>query len=136
MTMCDFNSIEVVFENLLLNAKQAIKGSGIINIRLAEEGNFAKIEVEDSGEGIPNHVLPKIFDPLFTTKQEGTGLGLSSCRNIVEQHGGTIEVKTEIGKGTTFTVKLPITKFETHLVTSSEIEDHMPKLTSRNNISE
>lgn len=133
MTMCDFNSMEVVFENLLLNAKQAIKGPGIINVRLIEEGNFVKIEIEDTGKGIPDDVLPKIFDPLFTTKQEGTGLGLPSCKNIVEQHGGTIEVRTGVGKGTTFTVKLPITKFEIHPVTSNQIEDQVPKLTRRNN---
>jgi two-component system sensor histidine kinase HydH len=130
--MCDFNAIEVVFENLLLNAKQAVKGPGVINVRLIEEDNFVKIEVEDTGKGIPDDVLPKIFDPLFTTKQEGTGLGLPSCRNIVEQHGGTIEVKTQVDKGTTFTVKLPITKFETQPLTSNQIEDQVPKVRKSN----
>ena len=136
MAMCDFNAIEVVFENLLLNAKQSIKGPGVINVRLIEEDNFVKIEIEDTGKGIPDDVLPKIFDPLFTTKQEGTGLGLPSCKNIVEQHGGIIEVKTEVGKGTTFTVKLPITKFETHPVTSDQIETKVPKVTRGNKISQ
>ena len=134
MVMCDFNAMEVVFENLFLNSKQAIKGPGVINVRLIEEDNFAKIEVEDTGKGIPDDVIPKIFDPLFTTKQEGTGLGLPSCKNIVEQHGGTIEVKTEFGKGTTFTIKLPITKFETQPLSSNQIETQVPKVTRGNQI--
>ena len=62
--------------------------------------------------------------------KKGTGLGLPSCKNIVEQHGGIIEVKTEVGKGTTFTVKLPITKFETRPVTSNQIETKVSKVTS------
>lgn len=132
VTMVDINAIEVVFENLLVNAKQAIKEKGSINIEITRENNFVKISVEDTGQGIPDEVLPKIFDPLFTTKQEGTGLGLPSCKNIVEQHGGTIEVKTQIGKGTTFTVKLPITKFETQSLPPNQIDENSPEFTIRN----
>lgn len=110
MIDCDSEKLEVVFENILVNARQAMKDSGIITTRINEEGKFVRIEIEDSGSGIPSDVLPKIFEPLFTTKQEGTGLGLPSCKNIIEQHNGTIEVKTEIGKGTTFIIKLPIRK--------------------------
>ena len=82
--------------------------SGTIDIRTSQDGSFVKIEFKDSGSGIPEDVLPKIFEPLFTTKQEGTGLGLPSCKSIIEQHNGNISVKTELGKGTTFIVTLPI----------------------------
>jgi len=105
---CDQAKLEIVFDNILVNAKQAIEGSGTINIRVNKEPDWIKIEIQDSGYGIPDDILPKIFEPLFTTKQEGTGLGLPSCKNIIEQHGGTISVKTELGKGTTFIVTLPI----------------------------
>ena len=105
---CDSDQLEVVFENLFQNARQAMKDVGTLNIRIMEDHDLVKIEVEDSGPGIPDEILPKIFDPLFTTKQEGTGLGLPSCKNIIEQHKGTINVKTKVGKGTTFIVELPI----------------------------
>lgn len=105
---CDSEKLEIVFDNILVNAKQAIGNSGTIDIRTSQDGNLAKIEFHDSGSGIPEDVLPKIFEPLFTTKQEGTGLGLPSCKSIVELHNGNISVKTELGKGTTFTITLPI----------------------------
>ncbi len=109
---CDSEKLEVVFENILVNAKHAMKDSGIITTRINEDGDWIRIEIEDSGSGIPKDILPKIFEPLFTTKQEGTGLGLSSCKNIIEQHKGTIEVRTDVGKGTTFIIKLPVKKLQ------------------------
>lgn len=114
---CDSEKIEIVFDNLLVNAKQAMGDSGTINIRTSRDENMAKIEFSDSGPGIPEEVLPKIFEPLFTTKQEGTGLGLPSCKSIVELHGGNISVKTELGKGTTFTITLPIMTLQKPITT-------------------
>ncbi|MGB9124082.1 MAG: PAS domain S-box protein [Nitrosotalea sp.] len=111
---CDYEKLEIVLTNLILNAIQAMKDSGKIFIRLHEvkEGlnNFAVIEVEDTGPGIPDDVLPKVFDPLFTTKERGTGLGLVSCKSIIENHGGTISIKTHVGHGTTFIMRIPIQK--------------------------
>lgn len=104
---CDAEKMEIVLANLITNAIQAMQNNGEINIRITEEKEQFIIEVEDSGPGIPPDTLPKIFDPLFTTRQIGTGLGLVSCKSIVEKHGGTIEVKTELGKGTTFVMTLP-----------------------------
>ncbi|WP_101477005.1 sensor histidine kinase [Candidatus Nitrosotalea bavarica] len=89
---CDENKIEVVLVNLITNAIHAIKENGKIVIRVMEEENSQVIEVEDNGEGIPRTILSRIFDPLFTTKSSGTGLGLSSCKNIIENHKGTITV--------------------------------------------
>lgn len=101
---CDSRKLEAVFSNLLINSVQAMGGSGEITIRLYDMGSSLRLEFEDSGSGIPDEVLPKIFEPLFTTKQTGTGLGLSICKSIVEQHGGTITVRS---KPTTFVINLP-----------------------------
>ena len=89
----DEQKMEVVFTNILKNAIQAIGNKdGTINISISHKSRFAVIEFADSGPGISEKDLPRVFDPLFTTKQEGTGLGLSSCKNIIEQHGGKIEI--------------------------------------------
>jgi two-component system sensor histidine kinase HydH len=96
--------MEVVLENLIMNAVQAIGREGTVDIRISEDVHSAIIEVQDSGSGIDENTLPRIFEPLFTTKQQGTGLGLATCKSIVEQHGGTINVRT---KPTVFTIKIP-----------------------------
>jgi signal transduction histidine kinase len=102
---CDAIKMEVLFGNLILNSIQAIGNDpGQIFVRYKEEPDRIIFEVADSGKGIPPENLNKIFNPLFTTKQEGTGLGLTSCKTIVEQHGGKIEVKNN---PTTFTFTLP-----------------------------
>ncbi|WP_299290090.1 sensor histidine kinase [Nitrosopumilus sp.] len=91
---CDSVKMEVVFENLILNAIQAIGDSkGRIFVKLNENNKVVMATVQDSGEDIPLEEQEKIFEPLFTTKQEGTGLGLSSVKNIVELHGGQIALK-------------------------------------------
>ncbi|MEK6603432.1 MAG: PAS domain S-box protein [Nitrospirota bacterium] len=107
--MADRHMIEQVLTNLVLNAVQAIRGDGVVTVRSGTDGPWCTIEVEDTGCGIPPDVLPKIFDPFFTTKGqgEGTGLGLSVSLGIVERHGGQIAVKSQVGEGTTFTVRLP-----------------------------
>jgi signal transduction histidine kinase len=111
------NQIQQVLLNLLINARQAMKNGGRIVIRLQHdtESNMVELVVRDTGNGIPAESLPKIFDPFFTTKQGpdesgkgGTGLGLSSCRNIIEAHRGRIRVESSIGRGTAFSIKLPL----------------------------
>lgn len=104
---CDFSKMIAVFKNLLLNAIQATNGTGKISIRILEKNNTIIIEIEDSGPKIPDEVIPKIFDPLFTTKQEGTGLGLSVCKKIIEKHAGTITVRNNENFGKTFSIVLP-----------------------------
>jgi len=91
---CDSERLEVVFVNLIMNAIQAIgnkKGEVYINIG-DEPCDIVLISIKDSGPGIPKKLISKIFDPLFTTRQIGTGLGLPSCKNIIEKHGGSIDV--------------------------------------------
>lgn len=103
----DVISLEIVFVNLITNAIQAINNSGeiVISSEIAKEKIIIKIR--DNGPGIPNNIIPQIFEPLFTTKQTGTGLGLTSCKTIIEQHGGHIDVESTVGKGTTFTITIP-----------------------------
>jgi len=101
----DHMKMDSVFYNILLNAIQAIENNkGTITIRTFEKNGIIKIEFKNDGPDIPEDVLSKVFEPLFSTKQKGTGLGLSGAKNIVEQHGGTISVKSH---PVTFTVKLP-----------------------------
>ncbi|MBC7609141.1 MAG: hypothetical protein H7228_06115 [Polaromonas sp.] len=99
-----------VFLNLISNAAQATGPDGVIRLRTAVTAGHVIVEVQDNGSGIAPDVLPKIFDPFFTTKKigEGTGLGLSIAYKIVQEHGGRIEVSSEPGKGTRFTITLPV----------------------------
>jgi two-component system sensor histidine kinase HydH len=103
----DIKQLEIVFSNLLLNSIQAIKEKGKIMVQASDTDDMIVIDVIDNGQGIAKETLPRIFEPLFTTKQNGTGLGLASCKSIVESHGGTIECSSIVGKGTVFTIKLP-----------------------------
>jgi signal transduction histidine kinase len=101
--------------NLLINASQAITADGLITIRTGCIKDWVWVEIGDNGAGIPPEVLTRIFDPFFTTKPvgKGTGLGLSLSYNIIHKHGGRIEVASEVGKGTRFTVHLPVDPTET-----------------------
>jgi two-component system sensor histidine kinase HydH len=105
--VCDFTRMEIVITNLLMNAIQAMNNAGQIDIILTENQKQVMIQIRDRGCGIPQEIMSNIFEPLFTTKQEGTGLGLASCKKIIEQHGGIIDVSSVVGKGTTFTMTLP-----------------------------
>ena len=102
---CDPRKIEGVMSNLINNAVHALDGQGEIEITLSSDSNNITIQVKDSGPGIPAENMEKIFEPMFTTKNTGTGLGLVICKSIIEQHGGTISVNNN---PTTFTIKLPV----------------------------
>lgn len=116
---CLPGELNQVILNMVVNAAHAIaevvgdgaNGKGNIFIRTRKEGEWAEIRIEDTGAGIPEEIRERIFDPFFTTKQvgRGTGQGLSIAHNvIVEKHGGTIDVDSEVGKGTTFIIRLPL----------------------------
>ena len=112
--------LEQVLLNLLINARQAMLGKGgslWVKAAQSDSTDELKIQVIDTGPGIPQKLLPKIFQPFFTTKgttrngeAKGTGLGLAICKEIIEHHRGRIEVESEVGKGTTFTLHLPIAR--------------------------
>jgi signal transduction histidine kinase len=109
----DGDQIHQVLLNLLLNALQALDSSagshsGKITVIVRPQGNTAVVEVSDNGRGIAPDHLPNIFRPFYTTKGDGTGLGLSLARRIVEDHHGRIDVSSALGKGTTFAVVLPL----------------------------
>jgi len=116
----DAVQLEQVLLNLLINARQAMLGKGgSLTIKASRDNGSVKIQVIDTGPGIPPELLPRIFEPFFTTKDStrkgetrGTGLGLAICKEIVEHHQGRIEVSSEVGKGTTFTINLPPTAAE------------------------
>ena len=99
-----------VFMNILVNAAQAIEKKGEIRIKTEAVDGYVRIKISDTGCGIPKENLNKIFDPFFTTKDvgKGTGLGMNIAYGIVKKHNGTIEVESTVGKGTTFTIKLPV----------------------------
>ncbi len=106
---CYGHQVNQVFMNLLVNAIHAIRGEGTITIRTRAEGDRVLVEVEDTGIGIPVDSLERVFEPGFTTKGKrvGMGLGLLISRQIIERHGGALSVRSEEGRGSTFTVALP-----------------------------
>lgn len=101
------DQLEAVFMNLIINARAAMKPSGTLVIRAMEDGEDIVVEFEDDGSGIPPENLDKIFDPFFSTKQNGTGLGLFITYSVIGGHHGSITVRSEVGAGTCFTIRLP-----------------------------
>jgi PAS domain S-box-containing protein len=116
----DANQIGQVIDNIIINAKQATPSGGMIeveagNVILGQKqhpvlhaGNYVRISIKDCGIGMPKEILPRIFDPFFTTKSAGHGLGLATSYSIVKRHGGCIDVTSEPGKGSTFSIFLPV----------------------------
>jgi nitrogen fixation/metabolism regulation signal transduction histidine kinase len=103
----DRSKIKIALRNIVINAIEAIRGRGEIEIRASRGQDSVRLEIRDTGAGIPNEVLKKIFDPYFSTKDVGTGLGLPIAKKIVEDHGGSIRAESEVGKGTAIFITLP-----------------------------
>ena len=104
----DRDLFEQCLLNLLLNAEQAMPEGGTLTLLARREDPWVCLEVIDTGVGIPPEIMPKLFQPFFSTKPNGHGLGLAITRRIVQAHGGTIEVQSTPGHGTRFTIRLPI----------------------------
>jgi signal transduction histidine kinase len=104
----DLEDLRRVFINIIQNAVQAMPKGGRLTISAKTMGEYIELKFSDTGIGIPKENLEKLFTPLFTTKAKGVGLGLCICKRIIDAHHGTIEVESDVGKGTTFTIKLPI----------------------------
>jgi signal transduction histidine kinase len=114
---CNLGQLNQVFMNLLVNATQAIEEKGTIEIathyvneQSGAEQDYIEVKISDTGSGIPEDKLKRIFEPFFTTKDvgKGTGLGLSIAYDIINKHNGDMTVESEVGKGTTFTIQLPL----------------------------
>jgi signal transduction histidine kinase/iron only hydrogenase large subunit-like protein len=109
-TFADPDLLKQVFFNIILNGAQAMEGNGVLTIRTQSknEGNMIHIQIEDTGWGISEDDRSRLFDPFFTTKEKGTGLGLALVYGIVSKHQGTIDVESELGKGATFIIAMPV----------------------------
>ena len=106
--LADAEYLRSLFNNLFINAVHSMEGTGgNLNIRIAPDAEFVKIEISDTGKGIPEENLPKIFEPYFSTKETGTGLGLAIVQKVVDVHNGEISVESSLNEGTHFVVKLP-----------------------------
>jgi signal transduction histidine kinase len=106
--LLDPEQIQRVFQNIIQNAVEAMPEDGKLIIRTSKTDDSVEISIEDSGVGIPEENLPRLFTPFFSTKAKGVGLGLSVCKQLVEGHGGNVTVNSKVGEGTTFKVRLPI----------------------------
>ena len=106
--LIDPEQVQQVMVNIMLNAVQAMPEGGRLIISAKAEPKFVELSVTDTGKGIPKDNLAKIFTPFYTTKHQGTGLGLSISNRIIEKHNGSIRVESEVGRGTTFNIRLPI----------------------------
>lgn len=105
--VCDEEKIMIVFVNMMLNAIQSLESGGTITISAVSNNKEVMIKIEDNGIGIEPKILKRVFEPLVTTKQSGTGLGLSSCKSIIDSHGGYIEASNKFEKGAIFWIHLP-----------------------------
>jgi signal transduction histidine kinase len=109
MVLADADQMSQVLINLIVNALHAMPEGGTLRVGLEADQPMVKLTVSDTGHGIPREVIEKVFDPFFTTKEfgQGTGLGLTVVKGIIEEHQGSIAAESEEGKGTTFTIRLP-----------------------------
>jgi len=103
----DPGKLKVAIRNILINAIEAIKGQGQIEVSLRENEDQLELEIRDSGCGIPEEVAAHMFEPYYSTKEKGTGLGLPICKRILEEHEGSIKLESRPGQGTTVTIILP-----------------------------
>jgi signal transduction histidine kinase len=114
----DSGQVHQVLLSLLLNAVQAMDGAGTVRVEIGSQAGYASVVVSDTGRGISPQNLPNIFRPFYTTRGDGTGLGLSLAQRIVEDHHGRIEVSSVVGQGSRFTVLLPFQMPSVHVAAS------------------
>ena len=109
MANIDSDLMKQALLNVVLNGGQAMADGGTLEVRLTADTRMASITVRDEGEGIPDDVRPRIFDLYFTTKREGSGIGLAMTYRILQLHNGEVDVQSQPGIGTTFVLRLPVT---------------------------
>lgn len=108
LTLLDKSQLKQAFLNIIKNSMQAMPSGGTIKVATSSHGDIIKIVFEDTGHGIAPENMSRIFDPYFTTRKDGSGLGLMMTHRIIKEHGGDIEVKSQTGKGATFVVTIPV----------------------------
>jgi two-component system, sporulation sensor kinase E len=123
MVEVDRNQFKQVFYNVIKNSVQAMKSGGILRIKTDMDDNHVSISFTDTGGGISPDNMSRIFDPYFTTKKSGSGLGLLIVRRIVHEHGGEISLVSNEGKGLTLTIRLPFRDRRVRLLGSGESSD-------------
>ncbi|EPZ51655.1 ATP-binding protein [Alicyclobacillus acidoterrestris] len=106
--IAEFNRLKQVFVNVIKNRMESMSGGGVLQIRMHQTGELVIVSFSDHGTGIPDEIMNKIGDPFFTTKEDGTGLGLVVSQNIIRDHSGTMDITSEYGKGTTVTISFPL----------------------------
>lgn len=125
----DPGQMSQVIQNIIINARESMPDGGIVNVSCRNmdraAGNVVEISITDNGPGISPDVIDKLFDPYFTTKKKGSGLGLSICHSIISQHGGTISVSSPDGEGATFTIQLPASQ-QKRGEEEKELEEYLP----------
>jgi signal transduction histidine kinase len=128
LVVADFNQLVQVIINLVVNAVQAMSEGSTLMVRTSVEDGWVRISVQDTGCGVPPENMDKLFTPFFTTKDEvkGVGLGLAVSYGIIERHGGRIEVQSEVGKGSTFTIVLPAYQEEERAKPDQSLTNHRP----------
>jgi signal transduction histidine kinase len=103
----DWDHVQAAVVNLIRNAKDATPAGGEVLVSTLRDGGHVLVRVTDTGAGIPPELQPRVFDPYFSTKKSGTGLGLPTARRVAAEHGGSLSLESEVGKGTQFTLRLP-----------------------------
>lgn len=116
MVECNENQLRQAFLNIVKNAQEAMSHGGIVTILASGQGSTVSIRFTDEGTGIPENILKGIFKPFYTTKDTGTGLGLTMTKEIIEKYRGSIEIASEVGRGTTVIVHLPLVSIKSELV--------------------
>ena len=107
MVVADRGQIRQVISNLIANSVQAMDGNGEVNVELSEDQEYDVLLIRDNGPGVDAAHRAQLFEPLFTTKAKGTGLGLTICRQLIERHGGTLDLQDHAGSGALFCIRLP-----------------------------
>jgi signal transduction histidine kinase len=121
-TPADATQLQQVLVNLVKNAMQAMTTGGILNLQTGETSDSVWISVTDTGGGIPQEQINRIFEPFYTTKKKGTGLGLMIVQRIVRAHNGRIELESNVGRGTTFRIWLPLHERKPRLLTETTVK--------------
>jgi two-component system, sporulation sensor kinase E len=124
----DAGQMKQVLVNLIKNAMQAMTSGGVLTLQTGSAGDWVWVDVSDTGGGIAEDKINHIFEPFYTTKKKGTGLGLMIVQRIIHQHGGKIELESRVGQGTAFRIRLPMHERQPKLLAATKNETQSNEL--------